>query len=244
MMRNAYFRHALRRIAALAVLALVAQAAVADLAVPPFTAAYTVRYGVLSGRMTLELRRAGEGFEYETSLRPKGLAGLLRKGEIREITTLQTTGGRVRPLDYLSVDTVARPHRRASYTFDNDSGRVTGEYKNREVDEVLRQDGHNRISAHVAIMNALHADTDIAAFSVFDRARWRDFELEAIPDQFVETPFGNFDAVEIRYASADKDKSWSLFCAPELGYVPVMIVFREDGKTKSRARLTDYRMAE
>ena len=85
---------------------------------------------------------------------------------------------------------------------------------------------------------------DIAAFAVFDRARWRDFELEIIPDQFARTPYGKFETVEIRYASTDKDKSWSLHCAPDLGYAPVMIVFREGGKTKSRAQLTDYRMGE
>ena len=79
---------------------------------------------------------------------------------------------------------------------------------------------------------------------MFDRARWRDFELEIIPDQFARTPYGDFDTVEIRYASTDKDKSWSLHCAPDLNFAPVMIVFREDGKTKSRAELTGYRMGE
>lgn len=241
MMSNAYFQRLNR---ALAVLGLALSASIAqattELEVPPFSATYTVRYGVLSGRMTLELRHLEDSYWYETSLRPKGVASWLRRGEIRETTTMALSDAGPRPLDYLNRDTVARPHRLASYMFDLESGRVTGEYKERAVDEPMRAGGHNRISAHVAIMHALKSGEEISAFSVFDRARWRDFELEIIPDQFAETPYGDFETVEIRYASTDKDKSWSLHCAPDLNYAPVMIVFRENGKTKSRAQLTDF----
>ncbi len=216
--------------------------AAAELTVPPFSAVYKVRYGVLSGKMTLELRHIDENYWYETSLRPKGVASWLRRGEIRETTNLAVADSGPQPLDYVNVDTIARPHRRANYAFDAASGRVTGEYKQREVDEELRAGGHNRISAHVAIMHALRSGQDIAGFSVFDRARWRDFELEIIPDQSVKTPYGTFETVEIRYASTEKDRSWSLHCAPDLNFAPVLIVFREGGKTKSRAQLTDYRM--
>lgn len=194
--------------------------------------------------MSLELRHAGDKYLYETALRPKGVVSWLRSGEVRETTTVALPGGDLLPLDYLSVDTIARPHRRANYEFDLTGGRVTGEYKQQAVDKPLRSGGHNRISAHVAIMHALKSGSEVSGFPVFDRARWRDFELESIPGQFTETPFGDFETVEIRYASTDKDKSWSLYCAPALNYAPVVIEFREGGKTKSRAQLTDYRVIE
>ena len=241
MMSNAYFQRLTRAlgIIGLAILVSTAQAST-DLQVPPFSATYTVRYGVLSGRMTLELRHLeNDSYWYETSLRPKGVASWLRRGEIRETTTLTLSGAGPFPLDYLNRDTIARPNRLARYEFDADGGRVTGEYKQRAVDAPMRSGGHNRISAHVAIMHALKSGEDIAGFAVFDRARWRDFELEIIPDQFAKTPYGKFETVEIRYASTDKDKSWSLHCAPDLDYAPVMIVFREGGKTRSRAQLTN-----
>ena len=245
-MSFAYFQRLARVLGAvgLALLASPVQAS-SELEVPAFSAMYTVRYGVLSGRMTLELRHLEDGsYWYETSLRPKGVASWLRRGEIRETTTLALSSDGPLPLDYLNRDTIARPHRLAHYEFDADSDRVTGEYKELTVDEPMRSGGHNRISAHVAIMHALKSGQDIAAFAVFDRARWRDFGLEIIPDQLARTPYGKFETVEIRYASTDKDKSWSLHCAPDLNYAPVMIVFRENGKTKSRAQLTDYRMGE
>lgn len=59
-----------------------------------------------------------------------------------------------------------------------------------------------------------------------------------------EAPASLFDTVEVRYASADNKKSWSLHCAASLNFLPVMIVFREEDKVKSRAELTDYRSGD
>lgn len=228
------------RMLAVASLCLLATAQHASAQSPAFSATYTVRYGVLSGTMTLELKPLDSGYVYETSLRPRGVVSWLRRGEIRETTTLRTVVGRVRPLDYVSVDTIARPHRRTSYVFDQPVGRVTGEYKSQAVDVPMRSGGHNRISAHVAIMHALQSGAEQTGFAVFDRGRWKDFEIEVIRDQFAKTPFGEFETVEIRYSSENSEKSWSLHCAPKLNFAPVSIIFREDGKVKSRAVLTAY----
>ncbi|MGB5258146.1 MAG: DUF3108 domain-containing protein [Woeseiaceae bacterium] len=209
-------------------------------AIPAFSANYSVSYGILRGEMTLELRHAEPGYIYRTSLRPRGVVSWLRRGEIRESTSLVAGEGLVRPLDYDSVDTIAKPTRHVQYEFDPQNGRVTGEYKLREVDVPMQQDGQNRISAQVAIMEALQSGIELSELPVFDRGRWRTFQFEIIPDQLVETPAGDFETIQVRYASDAKSKSWSLYCAPSLDYLPVLIVYREKGKTKSRAELTDF----
>ena len=211
--------------------------------VPLFDATYKVRYGLLRGEMTLQLRRDDDsGYTYETSLRPRGLVSVLRRGAIDESTTLEIGNGTLKPLDYRSKDTIARPPRETIYRFDEPKGRVTGTYKGRPVDEAMRPGGHNRISAHVAVMLALNSDQDLSSIAVFDRARWRDFRFEVIEGHAVSTPIGDFDTVEIRYTSTRKSRSWSLHCAAALDYVPVMIVYREDGRTKSTAKLKELRL--
>jgi hypothetical protein len=216
----------------------------APASLPSFSATYTVRYGVLRGEMKLRLNHLGSGYLYETSLRPLGVVSWFRSGEIREVTELAEIAGAMRPVNYSATDTIARPTRNTRYQFDQPPGHVSGEYKLREIEEPMRPGGHNRISVHVAVMLALQSDSDISEFSVFDRARWKDFQFETFRNQAVKTPFGDFDTVEIRYASTDDGKSWSLYCATSLNYVPVMIVYREGGKVKSRAELTDYRPGE
>lgn len=210
--------------------------------IPAFSATYSVRYGILRGEMTLELEQAEPGYVYRTSLRPRGVVSWLRRGEIRETTSLVPGDGLVLPLDYDSVDTIARPTRHVRYEFDRSEGRVIGEYKQRDVDVAMQEGGQNRISAQVAIMQALQSGIELSQLPVFDRGRWRTFRFEVITDQVAKTPAGDFETVEVRYSSDGKDKSWSLHCATALAYLPVMIVYREAGKTKSRAVLTEFQV--
>ena len=210
--------------------------------VPLFSATYKVSYGILRGEMTLELRQEGaSAYVYETSLAPRGIVSMFRRGSIVETTSMRIEDGRLVPLDYRSTDTIADPVRNTVYRFDSSAGRVTGVYKGRTVDEPLRPNGHNRISAHVEVMLAMNTGSRMNGISVFDRARWRDFEFEIFPGQTVKTEFGEFETVEIRYSSEKKNKSWSLHCAAALDFAPVMIVYREDDDIKSRAQLTAYR---
>ncbi len=90
-------------------------------------------------------------------------------------------------------------------------------------------------------MQALNEGRELAGLPVFDRARWRNFDFEVVPGRTASVPYGDFDTVEIQYTSSRKNKSWSLLCASAIGFVPVKIVFREDGDVKSRAELIGFR---
>lgn len=207
---------------------------------PEFAATYRVRYGLLSGTLLLRLSREGDRYVYETSLQPKGLVSLVVRGAIRETTRLIDDGDAVRPLEYVRTDTIADPPRTARYYFHDE--RVTGIYKGQRLDLPMQRGGQNRISVHVALMHSLRRGTDIEAFAVFDRSRWKDYHFDVIPGQTVKTASGRFDTIEVRYSSPGEDKSSSLYFAPSLEYLPVVIVYREQGKAKSRARLIDYRI--
>ena len=237
-------RQGLARLVAAASILLLSTPAhtVPDGPIPSFSAAYNVRYGLLRGTMTFELKENDSAYSYETSLRPTGLVSWFKHGVISERTTLLNIDGTVQPLNYFSKDTIANPIRETTYTFDRQSGRVTGKYKSELIDAPLRDGGHNRISVHIALMLALRSGTEIADFSVFDRGRWKNYQFDVIGDQRVETPLGKFNTVEIRYSSPGDDRSWSLHFAPALEYHPVMLVYRKGDKVKSRAQLTDYRV--
>lgn len=205
-----------------------------------FSAEFKVRYGLLGGTMSLALSRDDSAYVYETSLSPSGIVAWFKRGAITERTTLMVTDGTIRPVDYTNRDTIANPARYAFYSFDRSAGRVTGQYKSQTIDEPMQAGGQNRISVHIAVMLALKSGAEISRFSVFDRGRWKDYQFEVFRDQTTKTRLGTFDTVEVRYASSDSDKTWSLYFAEKLDYLPVMLVFREGGNLKSRATLTDY----
>ncbi len=242
--RNAYRRASIyeymRKLLWLAVLVAAAPLATASEPLPAFDAKLAIRYGPLSGTMTLRLSQCTGGYIYATTLQPKGFAALFKSGIISETTYLETAGETVKPLDYASTDTIADPVRTTQYFFHQD--RVSGVYKSQQVDVPMLAGGHNRISAHIAMMLGLRSGVDIPGFAIFDRGRWREYEIEVIAGQEVRTKSGTFDTVEARYSSKDSDKGSSLYFAPSLSYLPVMIVYREGGKVKSRAQLTEYRI--
>ncbi|HLU04913.1 MAG TPA: DUF3108 domain-containing protein [Woeseiaceae bacterium] len=208
---------------------------------PDFEASYTVRYGPLSGVMVLRLSRHGNGYTYETSLKPKGLASLFARGTIHETTNLVDDGVTVRPVDYTSIDRIANPVRTTRYFFYDE--RVAGEYKGRQIELPMRTGGHNRISVHVALMIALRRGIAIGGFPIFDRAQWKEYRFQVIPEQVVKTASGEFETIEVRYTSSDGDKGSSLYFAPSLSYLPVMVAYREEGSVKSHAQLASYRIA-
>ena len=53
----------------------------------------------------------------------------------------------------------------------------------------------------------------------------------------IRVPFGEFDALEIDHVSEASDSINSLWLAPELGYIPVKIAQKKDGKTVFSASL-------
>ena len=208
---------------------------------PEFEATYGVRYGLLGGTLVLRLSRHGSSYVYETSLQPKGLVSLFARGTIRETTKLIEHGATISPVDYVRTDTIANPPRTTRYFFHDE--RVEGTYKGQQIEVPMQPGGHNRISVHIALMYALRRSDDIGSFTVFDRSSWKEYRLEVVPGQLVKTKSGTFDTIEVRYSSPGDEKNSSLYFAPSLEFLPVMIVYGENGKVKSRAHLTDYRIA-
>ena len=207
---------------------------------PDFEARYTVRYGPLKGLMVLRLSRYGNGYTYEASLEPKGLASLFARGMIYETTNLIDDGVTVRPVDYTSIDRIADPVRTTRYFFSDE--RVAGNYKGRQIELPMRAGGHNRISVHVALMIALRRGVDINGFPIFDRAQWKEYRFQVVPHQIVKTASGKFDTIEVRYTSSDGRKGSSLYFAPSLSYLPVMVAYREGDNVKSHAQLAEYKI--
>ncbi len=206
----------------------------------PFDATYTVSYGPLRATMELRLSRSDDGYLYETSLQPKGFAALFRRGAIREKTFLRVDGDTVHPVEYERTDTIADPPRTARYHFED--GRVGGIYKSESIDLPMREDGQNRISVHIALIQRLRSDRPVSAFPVFDRSRWKDYEFEVRPAREIRTGSGSYEAIEVRYMSPGDHKGTSIYFAPALSYLPVLIEYHESGDVKSRARLDDYRI--
>ena len=90
----------------------------AEPSLTPYSAEYTVKISVLSGRLTTELRPLADGFEAIHVIEPKGLASILTSGEINEHSRFAPHTDGIRATWYRSDDSLSSDETRAEVTFD------------------------------------------------------------------------------------------------------------------------------
>lgn len=205
----------------------------------PHRAEYKVRIAVISGQLNTELRRTDDGYTAQHVVKATGLARMFTSGTIDVSSTFTTGSDGVRPVSYHSVDTITKEpeaHIRFDWSTNQASGTVGG-------DEVLLQlDGlsHDAVSIQYELMHDLLNGGPSATYVIFDVDKMRPVQVSNTGKKTVQTQAGSFDVVGIRHHREDKSRTTTLWCAPELDYLPVVIEQHRDGKLKFRATLTDY----
>ena len=66
------------------------------------------------------------------------------------------------------------------------------------------------------------------------------YVLFDVDKKTVQTKAGQFDVVGIEHQKEGSSRKTTLWCAPELDYLPVIIEQHRKGKLKFRASLTNY----
>ena len=120
--------------------------AVAELALTPYSAEYTVKISVLSGRLTTELRPLADGFEATHIIEPSGLASVLKSGEINEQSRFTPYADGVRATWYRSEDSLSSDKTRAEVTFDWSTSEISGTVNDEAVRIVLDGIVHDRVA--------------------------------------------------------------------------------------------------
>ena len=216
-----------------------AQAFAADTIVP-HVATYKVKISIASGTLTSVVRESGDGYFVQSRIEPKGLAGLLTSGDIVESSLFVVNDDGVRPQIYSSDDGISRDKTKMDFVFDWDAQRVSGTVNGEQYEYPLDNDFHDRVSIQYALMHDLMADTPTAEYVLMDGDELKQLEISNIGKKRIKVPLGSFDAVGIQHQAAGSKRITTLWCAEELGFLPVLIEQRRKGKVKVRAVLAEY----
>jgi len=232
------------RLAALAtslVLALVAVPAAAADKLVPHTAVYKVRISIASGTLTTVVQESGDGFQVQSVIQPTGFAGLFFNGTIEENSQFATDDDGVRPLVYWSKDGLSSDPKVMHFVFDYDKDEVSGTVNDERYRYPLEKEVHDRVSIQYELMHNLVTGMAGSDYALLDDDELKEIAVTAIGSKRVKVPHGSYDAVGIRHAPPDSKRETTLWCAPELGYLPVLIEQTRKGKTQVRAELSEYR---
>ena len=228
----------LSHIALLAALSLAAAQAPA-VELTPHRAEYKVRISVVSGQLNTELLASEAGYVATHVVKPTGMSRVITRGRMQVSSEFTSAEEGVRPVRYHAIDTI-RDDPEARITFDWETSEARGTVG--EEDVVLQLDGlsHDAVSIQYQLMYDLMNDRQNASYVLFDVEKMRVANVRNVGTKSVKTQAGQFDVVGIEHQKEGSSRTTTLWCAPELDYLPVVIEQHRKGKLNFRASLTEY----
>ena len=205
----------------------------------PHRAEYKVKISVVSGQLNTELLATESGYVATHVVKPTGVSRMITSGRMQVSSEFAAAEDGVRPVTYHAVDTI-RDEPEAHITFDWRTNEARGTVGSEDI--VLQLDGlsHDAVSIQYELMHDLINDRPSPNYVLFDVDKMRVANVRKVGNKTVQTKAGRFDVVGIEHQKEGSSRKTTLWCAPELDYLPVIIEQHRKGKLKFRASLTNY----
>lgn len=231
-----YLSH-IRFMAATAVLLALSTAGAGELT--PHRAEYKVKISVVSGQLNTELRATDTGYDATHVIKPTGISRMITRGTMDVSSEFTTAPDGVKPVRFHEIDTIRdEPETRVS--FDWTTNQASGTVGEEEFTLQLEGISHDNVSIQYQLMHDLKYDTPRATYVLFDVDKMRVADVRNIGTKTVKTKAGNYEVVGIQHQKIGSKRVTTLWCAPELDYLPVVIEQHRKEKLNFRATLTNY----
>ncbi len=217
----------------------------------PFVATYMITALGLEGinvtnslSIGADIGTGGRAYHFKSYSMPVGLLAF-KKDETRdEQSEGKLFDNRIQPDKYTFVqiqDNKTRRH--VELTFDWQRDEVTNEHKhkNSKWKMYIPRQTVDKLSYQLSLMLKL-ADKHESRFSFYiaDGGKLKEYDFEIKGEERVYTSLGSYKALKIEHRRYQKDRHITLWCAPELNYLPVKIIQDEPGKPTFVSTLISY----
>lgn len=224
---------------ALALSLTLAGQAAADVTLTPHSAVYKVKISVVSGRLTTKLEATDDGYIATHVIKPTGLSKILTRGRMHVSSEFKSFEGGLRPVHFKSVDTI-RDDPDVDLGFDWTTTRVVGTVGQEPFEQQLEGVSFDNVSIQYRLMEDLLNDSPGDEYVLFDVDKMRVATVTNAGEKQIKTKAGRFSAIGIRHQKEGSSRITTLWCAEELGYLPVVIEQHRKGKLNFSASLVDY----
>ena len=229
-----------RFLSILPLLALYAAPLQAEPLLTPHKATYKIKISVLGGQLDTELRQTATGYSATHIVEPTGMSRMFSRGSIAETSDFDSAADGVRPREYVSDDTLSREEEHARIHFDWDTGEARGTVNGNEVVSVIDGLAHDRVSIQYELMHDLISGNASDKYTMFEIDRLRPVNVQVIGEKTVKVPAGEFQVIGVQHQAEGSKRVTTLWCAEQLGYLPVIIEQHRKGKLQVRATLENY----
>jgi hypothetical protein len=193
-----------------------------------FSARYEVSYsGLTLGEAVVDYRQLGpERYRYSSFTRPLGLASLVVRSEIKEVSEGRITQNGFRP-DRYEYDRTGRKAREAELRFDWKQMQVINNTSGEPWKMAIPRDTLDRMASQLQLMYDLANQEEDLTYRIADGGRIKEYTLRTAGRETLQTPYGRLDTVKIVRITDDGQRTTTFWCAPALGYLPIRIDHRE-----------------
>lgn len=213
------------------VLLLICGSAQANQTLPQaFSARYEVTHsGLTLGEARVEYRKLDSNhYRYSSHTRPLGIATLLLRSELREVSEGRLTSDGFRP-DRYEYNRSGRNAREIDLAFDWDRMRVIDATSGTPWKTPMPDDTLDRMVSQLQLMHDLASKEVDLSYPIADGGRIKHYQLRITGRETLQTPFGPLETLRITRSGENDRRSTTFWCAPALDYLPVRIDHREKG---------------
>src|SRR5690606_19126919 len=127
-----------------------------------------------------------------------------------------------------------------SLDFDWREQHVEGVVNDKKFESALDDRVHDRVSIQYELMHDLQNGGAEDRYWMLDGDELKLLDVKNVGQRKVKVPYGEFYVVGIQHSKRSSSRVTTLWCAEELGYLPVIIEQHRKGKLGVRAVLRSY----
>ena len=203
----------------------------------PFSASYSLHS---MGTRIATMKRSFASLEsgiylYYSETNTDGLLALLRKDQIIEKSTWQFTEGQLQPLLYSYLHTGGKKNRNVEINFDWSARKITNSINGSSWQMPIQAYIMDKLLYQLAIMYDLDKGMNKISYAIADGGKIKTYDFELVGKEVVNTPIGDFDALKLVRHKSNTNQKTAIWCAKELGYLPVKVENVEDNGRQTTA---------
>ena len=204
-----------------------------------YSAIYNAKLKQADGVLATQLKKNGDVYSFELITEPTGFWKVITKGSVIERSRFVIENDQLKTYDYHLIDTIRKKSRESESEFNWSTSKITGYYKDREIDIPLEGKTLSRIVLQLQIMHDQEKQIASTDYLILDKDALK--KITVFPEEFItetSVPFGKFKTIKISHQSENSERLNSLWLAPELNFIPIKISQSINGKTSFEANLT------
>src|SRR5690554_726038 len=192
-----------------------------------YSAAYQIQVnGLQAGELNQQLETLTDGLHrFRSATKAKGVFAMFKRDTVKETSLWTLAEQQIKPHQYLYQRHGGKKDKYLRMDFDWDGARVHIDDKVHPWDLTVDQGTLEKHVYQVQLRLDLqkHPEKAVFHYSIADGGHIKHYQIEKLEQEIISTPLGDINTVKLkrqRDRDSDKDRETTLWCAPELNYLP------------------------